>query len=111
MKKLQYIYSLLFLLPGITFGAGIPQYPDVTGLDKPTTLIAKIAQGFGTLVFGLSVLILLYAGFQYLTAGGDPKKTEGAKNTIIYAIIGLIVAALAYVLPTWIGAALTSGTV
>lgn len=39
----------------------------------------------------LAVLILLFAGISYMTAGDDPKKRETAKNMAMYVIIGLIV--------------------
>lgn len=34
-------------------------------------------------------IMIIIGGFQYLTAGGDPKKAESAKNTLTYAILGL----------------------
>lgn len=34
-------------------------------------------------------IMIIIGGFQYLTAGGDPKKAESAKNTITYAVLGL----------------------
>ena len=40
---------------------------------------------------GIAVFIMLIiGGFQYLTAGGDPKKTQAASNTLTYAIFGLV---------------------
>jgi len=35
-------------------------------------------------------VMLIVGGFQYLTAGGDPKKTQAANSTLTYAIFGLI---------------------
>jgi drug/metabolite transporter (DMT)-like permease len=41
---------------------------------------------------GIAVFIMLIiGGFQYLTAGGDPKKTQAAQQTLTYAIVGLVV--------------------
>jgi hypothetical protein len=34
--------------------------------------------------------MLIVGGFQYLTAGGDAKKTQAASNTLTYAIFGLV---------------------
>jgi len=39
----------------------------------------------------LAVLVLLFAGVNYMIAGDDPKKRETAKNMAMYVIIGLIV--------------------
>jgi hypothetical protein len=35
-------------------------------------------------------VMLIVGGFQYLTAGGDPKKTQAAGSTLTYAIFGLV---------------------
>jgi len=41
---------------------------------------------------GLAVFIMLIVGgFQYLTAGGDPKKTQAASSTLTHAVIGLVI--------------------
>lgn len=49
------------------------------------------------LVVGLiSVIMLAYGGLRYILSGGDSKKVTDAKNTILYAIIGLIISLLAY---------------
>lgn len=49
------------------------------------------------LVVGLiSVIMLVYGGLRYILSGGDSKKVTDAKNTILYAIIGLIISLLAY---------------
>jgi len=44
----------------------------------------------------ISVIMLIWGGLRYVVSGGDSKKVTDAKNTILYAIIGLIVAILAY---------------
>lgn len=42
-----------------------------------------------------AVIMIIIAGFQYITSGGDSGKVSSAKNSIIYAIVGLVVVALA----------------
>lgn len=52
-----------------------------------------------TLLFFLgavAVIIIIIGGFMYVTAAGDPGRIKTAKNTILYAVIGLIVALLAW---------------
>lgn len=44
----------------------------------------------------LAFITLIISGFQYLTAGGDAKKAQSARNTITYAILGLVLTILAY---------------
>ena len=49
------------------------------------------------LIVGLiSVIMLVYGGLRYILSGGDSKKVTDAKNTVLYAIIGLIISMLAY---------------
>ena len=42
-----------------------------------------------------AVIMIIWGGFRYVTSGGDSNKVSSAKNTIIYAVIGLIIVALA----------------
>lgn len=57
----------------------------------------------GYIVIGaLSFLVLVIAGFRYILAQGDPAKVASAKNQILYAVIGLVVAALAASIVTFV---------
>lgn len=55
----------------------------------------KIVTLFSQIVGFVSVVFIIYGGFRYITSGGDSTKVGNAKNTIIYALIGLIIVALA----------------
>lgn len=44
----------------------------------------------------IAVIMLIWGGLRYVLSGGDAKKVTDAKNTVLYAIIGLIVAFLSY---------------
>ncbi|MCP4524253.1 MAG: hypothetical protein GY828_08605 [Candidatus Gracilibacteria bacterium] len=50
----------------------------------------------------LAVLLVLFGGFNILTAGGDEEKVKKGKTIIIQAAIGLLVIFLARVLVTWV---------
>lgn len=47
-------------------------------------------------VGALAVIFIIISGIRYITSGGDPKQVEGAKKTMMYAIIGLIVVILSF---------------
>ena len=47
-------------------------------------------------------LMLLIGGFKYLTSGGNPESVASAQKTITYAIIGLIIVALAFLILVFI---------
>ena len=50
----------------------------------------------------LAVIMLIFGGIRYVTSTGDQTRVTGAKNTIMYAIIGLVVAILAYAIVNWV---------
>jgi type IV secretory pathway VirB2 component (pilin) len=54
----------------------------------PVLKIYNLVKYFATTV---AVIVLLFAGLTYMTAGSNPAKREQAKNMIMYVVIGLIV--------------------
>lgn len=59
----------------------------------------------------LSIIFIIIAGIKFVTASGDEKKMAGAQATITYAIIGLAVTALAFVILQIVQAFLGSNVV
>lgn len=72
------------------------------GKDQPSTLfgdggIFQIVTNVLLFVIGaVSVIMLIIGGIRYTISQGDQAAVTSAKNTILYAIIGLVVAILAY---------------
>ena len=50
----------------------------------------------------ISVVMLIFGGIRYVISGGDQKKVTDAKNTILYAIIGLIISILSFAIVNFI---------
>ena len=50
----------------------------------------------------LAVIMIIYAGIRYTTAHGDKGQVESAKNTLMYSIVGLVVAIIAYAVVNWV---------
>lgn len=44
----------------------------------------------------VALFLIIFSGIKFITSGGDPKQVEGAKNTLTYAIIGLVVILLSF---------------
>jgi len=87
--------------------------PSATGTSSISTLINEVITVFSWLVGGISVIMIIYGGFRYVTSGGNDSSVSGAKNTIIYALIGLVIVALAQVIVHFVLAkafTVTSGT-
>ncbi len=58
-------------------------------------VIAAVINILSSVVAVLAVIMIIVAGFKYITASGDSSKITSAKHTLIYAIVGLAIAALA----------------
>lgn len=57
----------------------------------------------------VSVIFIVIGGLSYVTSAGDPGKAKKAKDTILYAVIGLIVAVLAFAIVNFVLASVFSG--
>lgn len=63
------------------------------------TVMSTIQQATDVLLFitsAVAVLMIIVGGLRYTTSAGDQAAMTGAKNTITYALIGLIVSVMAY---------------
>ncbi len=68
---------------------------DESKLDDTVGAIVNIL----SIIVGIVALIMIIiGGFYYITSSGDSGKISSAKNTVIYAIVGLIIVALAQVI-------------
>lgn len=56
----------------------------------------KIFSFLAALASTLSLVAIIYAGFLYLTSGGNPEKVKTANNAIRGAIVGLVIVALSF---------------
>ena len=65
------------------------------GADGIMTIITRTMM---VIIGSLSVIMLIYGGIRYTISGGESANVTAAKNTIMYAIVGLVVALLAYAL-------------
>lgn len=59
------------------------------------TLLKRIINIFSAIVGVIAVIMIIVGGLKYITSGGESSNVSGAKNTIIYALVGLIIVALA----------------
>lgn len=102
MKSTFYaVSSVLLLLPVMVSAAGdygIGQNQGATGATDIAGVIQKIVGFLLGFVGGLSVLMIVIAGIMYITSGGDEGRVDTAKKWLTYAIIGLVVALLGWVI-------------
>ena len=60
------------------------------------SLFANVSNTLIYLVGAISVIMIIVGGLRYVLSNGDAKAAAGAKATIMYAVIGVIVAIVAY---------------
>lgn len=72
---------------------------DPNALNDKIVIILQIV--FATMG-AIAILVIAVAGLQYVLSNGDPQKTARAKDTIIYAVIGLVVAIMSFAIVTFV---------
>jgi uncharacterized membrane protein len=85
------------------------------GADQPIDLFG-VGGTFSTItnvllfiVGAIAVIMIVIGGLRYVTSGGNQNAVTAAKNTILYAIIGIIVAILAYAVINFVLGSLLPG--
>jgi cytochrome bd-type quinol oxidase subunit 2 len=117
-KQIKKLLSAAVLLPAIMLGVGVLAIgPSVVSAqdnltisegatnarsdDQPENLFGdggmfqQISNVMLFIVGAISVLMLIIGGIRYVVSGGDSTAVQNAKNTILYAIVGIVVALLA----------------
>ncbi len=119
MKRLlQNIIAVAVILAGVTAIVAAPQPAFActgkecitdgaenvdTGSTKTVpSAIKTVTQVLLFLVGAVSVIMLVIGGFKYVVSNGNAEQIKSAKNTIMYAIIGLVVAIVAYAVVDWV---------
>lgn len=71
---------------------------DTEPQNNINNLITSVVNIFSAIVGVIAVIMIVYGGFKYITSGGDSGKISAAQQTIIYAIVGLVIVALAQII-------------
>ncbi|OGY44506.1 MAG: hypothetical protein A2729_01595 [Candidatus Buchananbacteria bacterium RIFCSPHIGHO2_01_FULL_39_14] len=116
MKKLSLLTTTavvfaLSVLPTLALETGI-EYGTFTGLGtkdlrEGVMTIVNVLLGFLGI---LSIIIILWGGFRWLTSGGNEEKVGEAKKIITAGIIGLVIIFTAYAIATFVVQQLISAT-
>ena len=77
--------------------------------DQINNIVHTIVNLLSAVVGIVAVIMIIVGGFRYITSGGNDASVTSAKNTILYAIIGLVVVALAQVIVRFTLSKLTNG--
>lgn len=94
--------------------AGVPAYQDQANTNETYDekfIATKLGDMIGFVLSFIGVLFLIltiYGGINWMTAGGNEQKVEKAKTIIINAIIGLLIVLSAYTITSFIGGQFTN---
>lgn len=87
---------------GLTEGADCAGDGQKSDLFGSTGVFTTIVNVLLFIIGAVSVIMIIFGGFRYVTSGGDSGGVTSAKNTILYAIVGLVVAVLAYAIVNFV---------
>jgi len=87
---------ILFLLTSAFFAVSVQAATDDTNgidltLDDVVSIIQKVAGYFYSIAIALAVIITIYVGILFFTAGGDDQQVGKAKKMMIWLIIGIAI--------------------
>lgn len=125
MKNISKKLAALLVVPAVVVGMGLTALPvgaqinsgiEAAGGTPGQTNSIKVTESVTAIVNWLlfavgviAVIMLIWGGIKYATSAGDSNKVTAAKNTIMYAIIGLAVAVLAFAIVNLVVSQLQGG--
>ena len=76
---------------------------NVATLNCIPAVFQNIVRGAFIFVSITALLLFIFSGFKYINSNGDPKQVDGARNTLMFAILGFIIVLLAFAIVNIIG--------
>lgn len=70
-------------------------------------LIAQVTKVLMMFVGAIAVIMIVYGGLRFSASGGSPESIKTAKNTIMYAVVGLVIAIAGYAIVSFVATQLT----
>ena len=129
MKNLSKKLTALLIVPAIVLGVGLTTVTvgaqgaqikdglksansgkEVKGGVKVKSTVGSIVNWLLFAIGAIAVIMIVWGGIKFATSAGDSNKVTAAKNTILYAVIGLAVAVLAFAIVNFVVSNLTDGT-
>ncbi len=93
----------------LNFEQGVGCDNDGTEAGRRVDTIVKNVINIISLIVGIAaVVMIIIGGLRYVTSNGDSGQVGNAKNTILYAVVGLVVVALAQVIVRFVVAKATT---
>lgn len=81
---------------------GVDKIDNNTGSDDLFDSVKDIINVFLFIIGAVAVIMIIYGGFRYVISGGDQSHVKAAKDTILYSVVGLVVAFLAFAIVNFV---------
>lgn len=120
-NKIKIILAGILMVPALAFGAalvpatGVVNAQSITegaekaqgdevpdNIDGDDGLIKQVVNILLFIIGAVAVIMLIIGGLRYVVSGGDQNSVTAAKNTILYAVVGIIVAVFAYAIVNFV---------
>lgn len=82
-----------------------------TGDDSTSDIPSMVQRVVNVMLFVLgavAVIMIVLGGIKFTTSNGNPEQIKSAKNTIMYSVVGLVVAIMAYAIVNFVVTQITS---
>lgn len=102
-RSLRTIGTTLYFAPALMLAADSDIPTKVTPISggedlTPAILLSNIVNYILLFAAAIAVLFLIIGGVKYIVSQGNEKAVEGSKHTILYAVIGLLIIILSFVI-------------
>lgn len=81
----------------------VPEPVPISGKVTFYNILLNVMSWILWLAGAFALIYLIYGGILYITSAGNEEKTKAGKNAIVYAIIGIAIVVLSFVIVNWIG--------
>lgn len=104
IKLLSTILTSSFVFALVLTPVALAQVTGVgpTSPEAIEDLVRSIANWFQGIVLAIGIIMIIAAGLIWMTAGGDEEKMGKARRMLVYGLVGIAVAIVAYVAQTFI---------
>lgn len=107
----RYIFPVMFIIFGFAAVVSIPipvhaaliEGDNASKIDNipqntPKDVLVGVLNASYTIIGAIAILVIVGAGILYTISEGDAKKTQTAKDAILYAVVGLVVVGSAFII-------------
>jgi hypothetical protein len=117
MKRIKLIVVAAFAFMIVGIGLYTPNYVHASAASQIQSGVTSVNDGSSTDLGGsiktvvnvllyilgaIAVVMIVIGGIRYTTSNGDSSNTKAAKDTILYAVVGLIIAIMAYAIVNFV---------